>query len=199
MKQKYISYRVTFSLGDSLVMENAANINLCPNLYYTIIQEILDHARFWNIEWIWFFYEPYVEITWLSTNKSDSEHFINMIRDVLDDANIKDFKITNSEESGFGPDWFCKSEEEMYFGAKRYSICRQFVELYNDYKRAVDNGKTLKEQIKRTIHGLCNPLGLNYKDEAYICFSRGLICLLFCLFNFKTAVWIYTKIFRQKF
>ena len=96
-------------------------------------------------------------------------------------------------------DWFCVGENEKEFGGKRHDLSRQFVELYNEYKDSVDNGKGLKEQVKRTIHTICNPLGLNYMDEAYICFSRGLICVLFRFFSFNKAVWIYKNIFRQKY
>lgn len=87
----------------------------------------------------------------------------------------------------------------MSFGGRRHAICTNWIQNYMQHKDGVDGGKGLEEQVKRTIHTLCNPLGLNYLKEAKICFSRGLICLLFRFFKFSTAVWIYTKVFRQRY
>lgn len=200
------NYRVTFSSdidvnywNRNLQAESSINFNKLPNIYYPIINKILTCARNTGlINHIWFFYEPHVEITWLSDNKKTSELFIRQIKRICKQNNINNCKVTRPSAGKFG-DWFCLNEREREFGAKRHSLCRQFVELYNEYKDDVDSGKGLEEQVKRTIHTLCNPLGLNYLDEARICFSRGLICLLFRFFSFQKAVWIYTKIFKQKY
>jgi len=145
----------------------------------------------------WFFFEPYLEINWISY--SGIEYAVNFYDKMVKEFG-SDYEISlMTPEDGQFADWFCESESEMFFGAMRHDICRQFVEVYHDSKIAVDSGKGLHAQVGRTIHTLCNPLGLNYKDEAKICFSRGLICFLFSIFSFKKAVWIYTKIFRQRY
>lgn len=200
------NYRVTFSKNNNvnywnnskLQAESFSYFNELPNVYYPIIKEIIDYAQRNNIKHIWFFYEPHVEITWISDLKHTSRLLIKQIRRICKKHGINNVKVTYPQDGVFA-DWFCNSDEEREFGAKRHALCAEFVKLYNEYKEPVDNGKGLREQVKRTIHTLCNPLGLNYMDEAYICFSRGLICLLFRFFSFQKAVWIYTKIFRQKY
>ncbi len=150
---------------------------------------------------IWYFYEPHVEITWFYDEKEEfhealAEALFDEVEKYLDRQGIHDYKRKYPKDGDFA-DWYCTSDKEREFGAKRYALCSDFVDLYNEYKDAVDSGKGLRKQVERTIHGLCNPLGINYKTEAKLCFSRGLICLLFCFFSFERAVWIYRNIFRQ--
>lgn len=163
-----------------------------------IVSRIKALACDYGIENIWHFYEPYIEITWLNDNVKQNQQFINALWGVLESENIKDGTITLNAPDQWA-DWFCKNEHERYFGALIHSHCSKMATLFDVYSYHIRNGKGKKEQVKRTIHRLCNPLGLNYMEEAGICFSRGLICLLFCFFSFKKAVWIYTKIFRQKY
>lgn len=203
------SYRVTF-LHDiecdywgknkrKLQAESYCNFSELHERYYTIVRHIKDYAKNLGIEYIWHFYEPHIEITWLSTRKK-SRNFIKSIKDILEFYNIKDLhiKLPKNKEDTFG-DWFCKNEQEKEFGSKVHGKCGEIVDLFWEYKDSIEQGKTKREQVKRTIHRLCNPLGLNYLDEAYICFSRGLICVLFRFFSFNKAVWIYRNIFRQKY
>lgn len=200
------NYRVTFAHHITEKCDywnsNSETIKLkfkdLPNLLYPTISLILKEARELGIKYIWFFYEPYVEITWLSDDELVSEELFTKIDEILKAKNIKDVKRRYPVHGNFG-DWFCNSDREMEFGAKRHDLCRQWIELYNEYKDAVDDGKGLQHQVRRTIHTLCNPLGLNFLDEARICFWRGILCLLFRFFLFKRAIWIYTKIFRQKY
>lgn len=193
------NYRITFGSNVNCNYWNKPNQNgVCfkdlPDVFYPTIDKIYKLAEENNIKYIWHFYEPFVEITWISEN----DVFLNNIIELLNKNNIK-IESIKTPKDGYFIDWFCCNDLEKEFGGKRYSLCADFVKIYNEYKNSVDAGKGLKEQIKRTIHGICNPLGLNYIDECKICFSRGLICLLFSFFSFNRAIWIYTKIFRQKY
>lgn len=196
------NYRVTFSKALDVSLwnkgrqaESSVNFRDLPAHYYGLVSTIRLVAAKMGIEHIWFFYEPYVEITWLSDQKAAEELWVYIER-ACENEGITDLKKYSPADGNFA-EWFCNSEEEREFGAKRYALCAEWVALYNQYKTAVDNGKGLKRQVGRTMHALCNPLGLNYVDEAMMCFRRGLICLLFRYFSFKRAVWIYTKVFRQ--
>lgn len=177
--------------------EAAHNFPDVHAIYYPIVKEIREAAKALNIKHIWNFYEPYLEITWLS-NELEASLLLDKIKKLLEEKNITDGKYYTPEQGSFS-EWFCSNEKEREFGAKRYAICADLVALFEEYKMDIKYGKGQREQVKRTIHGVCAQMGLNYMDEAYICFSRGLICLLFKLFSFKKAVWIYTKIFRQKY
>lgn len=168
--------------------------------YLPIVEKIKRVTEIFNIQKFWFFFEPHLEITWLSNNKNESLAALNIIKNIIKaelDENAE-FEYKTPSDGSFG-DWFCENEQERSFGAVRHSICCDWVLNYLYYKDAVDNGKGLENQVKRTIHTLCNPLGINYLGEAKICFSRGLICLLFKFFPFKRAVWIYKNIFCQDY
>ena len=164
------------------------------------LKKIKAWANDCGIRDFWFFFEPFLEITYLCDDKNKACALAMRIEEVVraEIDNHATFDHKTPIDGNFG-DWFCESEKEREFGAKRHSICCDWILNYLEYKESVDNGKGLENQVKRTIHTLCNPLGLNYLQEAKICFSRGLICLLFRFFSFKWAVWIYKNIFRQPY
>ncbi len=201
------AYRITFLHSiecdywgknkKKLQAESYLNFNTLHTKYFSLIKELETEARKLKIKDFWYFYEPFIEMTWLADEKT-SNKFIEKAKKILEQNNINDLRI-HLPEQGWHPDWFCCNDRELEFGAKRHTLSFDFVNLIEQYREDIEKGKGVKEQVKRTIHTICNPLGLNYMDEAYICFSRGLICLLFRFFSFKKAVWIYTKIFRQKY
>lgn len=160
-------------------------------------QVIYPFAETSSVDEIWHFFEPYLELTWVD-GKESGERFRSFLVE-----NAKRYGVVVDDlifdEKGELADWFCASDSERQFGADVHNLCGKFWQAYQRRKDSVDHGKGLHSQVGRTIHRLCNPLGINYKEEAKLCFSRGLICALFCMFGFKKAVWIYTKIFRQKY
>jgi hypothetical protein len=202
------NYRVTFlhsvncdywgTNKKGLQAESYVNFSQLHEKYYRkFVIPIREAAKNLGIHSIWCFYEPFIEITWIATEEQSNALFRD-IDNLLMENNITDCHKYTPKDGNFA-EWFCNNELERSFGAERYGICAQLVKLFYVYECPIKDGKGKREQVKRTIHGLCNPLGLNYKDEAYICFSRGLICLLFVFFDFKKAVWIYKNIFRQKY
>ncbi len=163
-----------------------------------MVADIIEYAKTeLGIEYIWCWYEPYAEITWLTENEEASHTLLDYAKKST--RYMHDLKYYTQESAGNFAEWYAKSEQEWEFGAKRYSLCAEFVDLYHQHKQAVDTGKGLNKQVERTIHALCNPLGLGYWEEAKICFSRGLIAALFCVFSFERAIWIYRNIFRCKY
>ncbi len=190
------NYRVNIKKDKYEEMQNDI-VNNPYKKYYPLIREIRATAKGIGIESIWYFYEPYIEITWLGTEEQ-SELLFKSIDMVCNHYGFDHVDKLRPKDGNFG-DWFCHSENEREFGCKTHSLCADFADLCHTYQHSIELGNGLREQVKRTIHRMCNPLNLSYKDEAYICFSRGLICLLFIFFKFNRAVWIYRKIFRQKY
>lgn len=190
------NYRVEFDFGEYKPQINGNTLDESSDKYYQIIKRVFGILSQSGVQYYWLFYEPYVEITWLSVydQKENCKNITTLLLEV-GCLNIS-FK---TPEDGLFSDWWCMNEQEREFGAKRHSLCRQFVELYQEYKPYVDSGKGLRKQVERTIHTLCNPVGITYKEEYKLCFSRGLICLLFTMFSFHRAVWIYRNIFRQSY
>ena len=198
------TYRATFLHNiecdywgrDKLKLQSESYINfpMMHEKYFRLIREIKSKAKKLGIKHFWHFYEPYVELTWYSDEEQARKLYIE-IELIMTRENILDLR----KEQGMGADWFCCNDKEREFGAKRHAICSDFVDLVDEYKDSIKSGKGINEQVKRTIHTICNPLGINYIDEARICFSRGLICVLFRFFSFNKAVWIYKNIFRQRY
>lgn len=179
-----------------LQAESYLNFKMLHEKYYPIIKKIRERAKEIGIKYIWHFYEPYIEITWYST-PAQAQGLYRVIKTILAKEGIK-AEIQKPTGDGMA-DWFCMNDQEREFGGKRHALSAEFVALVDEYKDDIEKGKGVNEQIKRTIHTICNPLGINYIDEAKICFSRGLICVLFRFFEFKRAVWIYKNLFRQKY
>lgn len=163
-----------------------------------LAQRIKKFIKTQGIQYVWWFYEPYLEITWLDDNKTGRSKIIykNITEKFLNIGPVSKVEFKTPADGKFG-EWFCKSEHEREFGAKRYAVCSDLVDLFYEYSTLLGKGKDA--QVARSVHALCNPLGINYKRESKLCFSRGLICWLFTKFKFKRAVWIYRKIFRQKY
>jgi len=194
-----IAYRITFHHSmdyGNLQAESSKHFSHIHMTHYHTVRHIKQIARNNGVKYIWHFYEPHIEITWYQEEESDL--VMGKIVDFLESFCILDYK-KQTNKTGKLADWFCCNEKEREFGGKCHSLCSDMVDLFDQYDDAIYRGKGAQEQVKRTIHRLCNPLGINYVDEAKICFSRGLICVLFRFFSFKKAVWIYRKIFRQKY
>lgn len=199
------SYRATFlhsvecdywgTNKRKLQAESYLNFHQLHVKYYHIIKKIKKYAHTTvGIEDFWHFYEPHIEITWMS-DETQAKKLYKFIEKVLKEEGITDLK----KEQGMGEDWFCLSALEREFGGKRHALSSDFVDLVDNYGSSIETGKGIHAQVGRTIHTICNPLGINYWDEAKICFSRGLICVLFRFFEFSKAVWIFKNIFRQKY
>jgi len=166
-----------------------------PEKLWPEISLIYKKADELGITYIWHFYEPYVELTWLSDNEANSEALIVYIESLV--SHYGDLVIRRPKDGVFA-DWYCTSEREREFGAKRHAICAQWVRLYHEYKDCVDSGKGLNSQFARTIHTLANPLGLNYYDEAKICWRRVVMGTLLRYLSYEKASFVFFKILRFK-
>jgi len=197
------AYRITFGHDKAYKMAYGRQAEACANFakvhqeYYPIVQKLKRMLKACDgVKYCWHFYEPYVELTWYQEEENSAP--MTLLVTYLELNDIEDFK-TKIDKTGNLADWFCCNNQEREFGGKCHSLCSEMVDLMWEYREAIEAGKGTHEQMKRNIHRMCNPLGINYMDEAKICFSRGLICVLFRFFSFKRAVWIYKKIFRQKY
>ncbi len=178
-----------------LQAEASINFRDVPAKFYPELSKIYAEATRLGIKYIWHFYEPYVEMTWLSDDEKASEDLIVFIWDLV--GYYGDLKVIRPKDGVFA-DWYCTSEREREFGAKRHALCAEWVKLYNEYKDCVDAGKGMEFQFARTIHTLANPLGLNYTDEAYLCWRRCVSSVLFKYLSYNKALFVFHKILRFK-
>lgn len=150
----------------------------------------------------WFFFEPYVEITWLAhedDGKVTMEKVEELLRTRLGPDNYK--MIWPTEKNPNFADWYCESLDEKIFGAMAYKCTSEIAILTSIYEGAIKNGKGLEGQFQRRIHALANQCGLNYYWEGKFALKRGVFCLLirfFALGIWKPFHWMMGKIRKDK-
>lgn len=195
------NYRVTFG---GIEIDYKSNFEKCRE-YMPHVTEIMviledlgvrDHQR-------WFFFEPYVEITWIEYNVTKAQEILDAIKKYLEEyPQLTDVKFM-TPDNGMFADWYFMpgNLDERQFGYERYAACARQAELFYGWMDVLEQprGKGLEEHYARSCHVLANQLGLSYKEEGRILFWRGVLCKLFWMFGHHKAVWIYTKIFRQKY
>ncbi len=201
------NYRALFSVisSDNVSYENKANPNSptpyknfldLPTIYKPILTKIFSKANQLGITKIWYFLEPDLELTWLTDNPKASEKLRVYCRRLCRTNKGINFRYLTYKDDPRLMDWFCKNEIERQFGANRHDICRKFIQNYWENQESVDKGWGINNQIARTIHTLCNPLGINFRDEGKLCVRHGFRCLMlgylpysFCKFIFRFLKW----------
>lgn len=195
------NYRVTFGGID---IDYKSNFAKCRE-YIKHVAHIGQFLKLYGVEddMHWFFFEPYVEITWVSNqHKGKMETLIRDIENYLEFNRLKNIKCLYPEDGEFA-DWYFGpgNLKEREFSFRRYGYCARQSELFYTYMKDIENesGKSLEQHYVRSCHVLANQLALSYKEEGRLLFWRSILCKLFWWFGHKRAVWLYTKIFRQKY
>lgn len=209
------SYRITckrkldeecnyLSFDNASYRDNGYSFREVHDRNYAFVLAIKLRAKKLKIKHFWHHYEPYIEITWLGTRKQATKLF-KYGKQLCKKCGVDDFKAEIGLKDYGGPDWFCKSDKECLAGAKIMSACSGIVEEMYYEQSAIERGYGVEAQVQRTIHRLCNPLGINYLDESKICFRQGWICFLWAL-NYKfpkiitagVVRFIYNNVLRLK-
>jgi len=187
------NYRVTFG-GETI--DYYSDFAACRG-YYPIIKSILVLLRQYGIEDAWWFFEPYVEITWLCDDAVRAAEAMSTICDLLEKQGLQYKKFT--PEDGIFGDWHGVTPEERLFGAKRYAQLAKTSEYYYDNMATIQAGMGVEKHFARATHVLANQLALNYEAEGLTLLKRGFCCLLFYHFGYEKAVDMYEKLFKEKY
>jgi len=195
------NYRVTFG---GIEIDYKSDFEKCRE-YMPHIDAILDILTSNGVEEDehWFFFEPYVEITWLDWKSDRADTILQCIKDYLSQyPELTNVKFMTPENGDFA-DWYFMpgNYQERGFGYRRYALCARQAELFYDYMDEIngENSKGLEDHYIRSCHVLANQLGLNYYKEGKLMFWRAILCFLFMWFGHHKAVWIYTKVLRRKY
>ncbi len=185
--------------------------------HYDIIAAIFHQLKQNNVEHMWFFFEPYIEITWLQ-HKNCGQQTLQEVVEFVQELGFTTYEkgqeyhqtyTTASSKDGLTfCDWFDCNKGEKFFGALRYSGTSKVALSYYTCREAVDAGKGPNKQFMRSIHSLANQMGLNYRAEGWYAVKRGVFCLLIWMFHkvfpkrsmngYLIACFIYEKILRLK-
>lgn len=172
--------------------------------FYPIILRIKKRARKLGVKYFWHFYEPYIEITWMS-DKTSAEKLFKYAKREFKKINVKDAMFQVGLKDYGGPDWYGNSGDELLFGAKRHAASSDLIEYLYEHRDSISKGKGIEAQIQRTIHTICNPHGINFEGESRICFRQAWNCYLMSLrikypkiFTDKVCKFILFKLLRLK-
>jgi hypothetical protein len=187
------NYRVTFG-GEKI--DYYCDFPLVRN-YRPIIKEILEMLKRCGVDQAWWFFEPYVEITWLCDDDKVAEVAMECVTTILKSHKL-DFKQFNPTDGVFG-DWYGLTLEERQFGAERYAEIAKTSSYYLDNMEVIQNGLGLEKHFMRATHVLANQLGMNYEEEGIALLKRGCLALLFYNLGHEKAVATYEKLFKEKY
>lgn len=185
------NYRIIIDENEKYSVDYKDSFESCRK-YYSLLQEIIQLANEWNIDTLWWFFEPYLEITWMAENNN----FESILDTWLLNNNINHRVV---HKLGFYADWYGNNEDELRFGYNTYCLSAKIANLFYKHEKNIKKGKGIENQYVRRCHVLANQLGFNYKKEGILLFKRAILCWLFWFVGHKKAVWIYTRILRQKY
>jgi hypothetical protein len=199
------NYRVIFG-GKGI--DYRSNFKDC-RLYYPVIQEIFDTAEcksHFNISYIWFFFEPYVEITWIDDSRplpwcssAGGDIFLGDVKHILKKHGIDDYKVLLPSDGVFF-NWFGLSDEEKEINCKMYAQMSQLALLFFKYQDILNSGLGDEKHYMRMCHVLANQLGMNYDDEFRALIRRAILANLFwSIGDHQAAVDAYEKITNTKY
>lgn len=208
--KSYNYYRINFN--GNLEIDYKSNFEDCRQTFF-LIKELRSYLKSKNRQFSitplalgkvpltmsWWHYEPYTEFTY-ALHKEVPQEDVNEINHILIKAIAKRFPDEDiSIQEIEGPGWYHDSEEEHMFELMTMVKGCDLAEEFYNFEEAINAGKGLEKQYVRKCHLLANQLGINYKLEGKYLFWRSILCFMFYFLGHKKAVWIYTKIFRQKY
>lgn len=187
------NYRVTFG-GEQIDYRNG--FEECRK-YFPVIKRIRATAKEDGIEDIWWFFEPFVEITWIDRRKDGP--FLDTVAFILHDEGIVRYKTFSPTDGQFA-DWFGKTPQERRLGYKRYAKLAELSEMLLENQDIIEEGMGFDAHLTRCTHTIANQLGMNYMDEGMALFKRSILCFLY-FFAPKPQIAIDTweKLFNEKF
>lgn len=187
------NYRITFG-GEHINYYD--NFSECRK-YYPIIKSILDILKKNGINDAWWFFEPYVEITWLCDDELIGNKSLHEVASIFEYTNIP-YKTFSPSDGIFG-DWHGLTPEEREFGAKRYAQLAKTSQFYYENMDTIEKGMGLEKHFARATHVLANQLGMNYEQEGIALLKRGFLDILFWNLGHEKAVATYEKLFKEKY
>lgn len=171
------NYRINIKIEKGLrIFDYKYNKNfyVCRK-YYPLIKKIREMLSVNGVKYSWWFFEPFIEITWLDDNEKRALKCLSLAKKLAIesefDINEHDIETKTPKDGNFA-DWFCVGDKEMEFGAKRYAVSADLIALIYEYQNCIIDGKGESVQLERTVHSLFNQLGLTFEDERKMCFSR---------------------------
>lgn len=158
------NYRITFET----YVNYFENFEACF-FFIPIINKIFIEAYKLGISQyeIWFFFEPYAEITWLCDDPEISERLLEKTKEILEEAEIE-MKSYLTPEDGQFADWFGKTRGELDCNCTLYALSSLMAFTIVKHYKDISSGFGLAHQYARRSHVLANQLGLNYFFEGKI-------------------------------
>lgn len=168
-------YRIMF---DDRSRNYYTQFHTAPRDLYPVIKELIDLAATHGIEHIWWFFEPYAEVTWYAEN----DEFLQAARALCADRKLDKhlIKCLVPDDGDFF-NWYGLDTDEIEASGRSYAEIRKVAQVFLDNRNSLGMG--LANHYERTLHVLANQLGMNYFDEGWSCLKQGLTCMAFYFLN----------------
>lgn len=161
-------YRITF---DTHRRDYFTEFCTCPRDMYPTIKSIIDQATSMGIEDIWWFFEPYAEVTWYAKD----DQLLQDAMDICEADGFDDPRVLTPNTKGRFYNWYGSDDEEIRASARTYAEIRKTSQVILDNADALKMGRECHYQ--RSLHVLANQLGLNYFDEGWASLKHGALCM----------------------
>lgn len=178
-KPTYGNYRICFGGRD---ISYARNFHACRKMFPTIRKLILASRGYSSVQYIWWFFEPYAEVTWIATDDT----FLEEARRIVEEDGYQIIS-TGTPSDGSFYNWYGSTSDERGMVAYYYASLGATSRFILDNKDDLDNGIGLKNHYGRCLHVLANQQGMNYWHEGVACLKHGILCL--SIFFFKPT-WV---------
>lgn len=172
---KFGNYRICFG-GEKV--SYFRNFHATRLMFPTVNKLIAASRKNPSVIYIWWFFEPFAEVTWIASDDS----FLEEARRIVEEDGYT-IKSTATPKDGSFYNWYGSSPEEAGLVAYYYSTIAATSRFMLDNKETLENGIGLKNHYGRCLHTLANQLGMNYYHEGIASLKHGLLCLSFVFFK----------------
>ena len=189
-KKKLKNFRINIFIKNNGInyMKNFGDFK---DVYMPLVKEIFDIAKKHEINNIWYFAEPHLELTWIGYNPE----FITELGDFLHEYSKKQPIGLNCKTptDGYFPSWYGKNYGELEFNWKCHVLESKIALLFHEYKKDISAGLGINRHYQRMCHILACQLALNFKDEAVQAFHHFIYCSLAHVLNILRVKFSKTK------
>lgn len=148
------------------------NFHACRRMFPTIDKLLRASRQNEGVSHLWWFFEPYAEVTWMSTD----ETFLETAKQIVEEDGYTLY-WTKTPDDGYFANWYGADVREQIYGTYYYAACANASAILLKNQEGFEDGIGLKNHYGRLLHTLANQQGLNYWHEGVACVKHGLLCL----------------------
>jgi len=182
MTQEIHNYRITF--GDMGFLTHANYKDYKKNFWkiWPVIDKILLLSDQHKIDQIWWFIEPYAEVTWIDP----SGKFIHIVKKYIDSRYTEVGYEIGTPSDGYFADWVGNEQETSIIGPIRHTQIARLSRCLLEKKKIIEDGIGWYAHYTRCCHVLANQIGITNNEEGAVLLQHAAGNLMLAYNNKKT-------------